>query len=322
MTNNISDQTEEFVKNFRNLDEEIIPWIDDDAVGLSIIKNYPENSLFVPARNLNGEPDSVALIKIGYTNSKNIEKEENNVNLFISISKVSRYLLNNHWNYDFKDPKSPTEESLKKSKESKQPIDLEDAQYQYNLPTKRFYNSEKKKYVEAGEIVEEIYKLHLKTLRAVGFRAKIKLQKQIIEYSYPINKLLIRTNFILFGRKIKESKNFSTGIFETYSHNDLIDLTTEKTKILGSDFPITNQTARTFVAFITVLFLFKIYSGRDILGIMYLVQKSSENNLLLASFTATLLFIFDRVIPHLILLLVNVLIRLRLWFMFWKIKLS
>lgn len=318
-TNTISQETKEFIDIFKfSSQEEVIPWINKDSIGFSVIKEYPEKSSFVPAKNAEGKMDSVTLIKIGYDNENNAK-----VPLRVNIHKASRYLLNGHWNYNYEDKNSPTEESLKESKESKQPIDLEDlSRYIFNTTTKKLFDKEKNKYISPKEIIEDIYETHLQTLKNRSFRAKMAIKNNISSFVDPINRTLKWTNFFLFGKQLKETSNFSTGIFQTYAYSDLISLTTEKTKILGSDFPVTNQTARTFVVILVFIFLINYFLKFDIFGLVNILNESSKNSLFLAALIAVMLYIFDRVLPNFILFLINCFIKLRLKIWNWKVQIK
>ncbi len=326
MTNNqnpaITTQTKEFTDLFRSLPRvnRITPWIDQEAVGLSVIRDYPDGISFIPAKNSSDEKDSVALIKIGYLAR---EVKDNKITLVVRISKQSQYLLGEHWDYNFEDSKSPTRASIEESKASKQPFDLEElSRYQYSIDNKQFYDLRDKEQVEPSTIIDKIYKLHLKTIDDPIFRTKVKLKEKGISFTDPTKKFLSNLNYWLFGRQIKESKDFAAGIFKPYSDQDLVDLTTEKIKLLGSDLPVTNQTARTFIFFLLIIFLTKYYSGYDILGLYNLIQYGKDNNLLLITLVTGALFIFDRVFPRVIFKLINFLVKMRLLLIRLQIKIE
>lgn len=90
---------EDFVELFQPyIEDQIIPWIGTDGiVGLSILRDYPDNIKFISATNKLGEKDSVALIKVGYFSVDN----EQNANLHVSITKASRFLLKGNWDFNF-----------------------------------------------------------------------------------------------------------------------------------------------------------------------------------------------------------------------------
>lgn len=325
---NISDQTKEFVEIFKPfVKEEIIPWIGTDAVGLSVLRNYPKGGKFIPAKNKRGEDDSVALIKIGYLLAQENSEHKNDKKLFLSVSKASRFLLKGNFDFIFdKDnDDSPTEASLKESKGSLQPIDLEESKrYEFNINTKKIKDLEERKNVTPAHVVDEIYDLHLKTLSysASFFRIKMWIQKVTVNSIGPITDGLKFLNFQLFGRTMRKTDNFALGIFDTYSFADLIDSTTEKIKIFGSDFPITNQTARTFILVILIVFLINYFYDYDVLGFVNLSQKATGNPLFQASLIGSLLIFFDKILPYLVLVIINFLIKFNLWLMRIKIKFS
>jgi len=318
-------ETEEFAKLFRSIKGviQIIPWIGKEAIGVSVLKKYPNKSFFVPVINKSDQQDSVALIKVGY-NKDSVHNNERKVLLTVSISKASHYIFAHHW-YNYADTNSPSEEAVKRSEESRQPVNLEDSsRYEFHIAKNRIYDLETKRYVSANSIVNDIYNKHLKTLIDIGFRSKMAVQKKVIELIDPINDLLRKINLVFFGKTLKKSKNFSVGIYAPYAQGDLIDLelTSEKPKILGSDFPITYQSATTFIIVILLTFLLNYWFKYDFLGLVSMIKEASKNSLFLAALTGTLLLFFDRVIPRLILLIINLLIRAKLRLTFLKIKIS
>ncbi len=319
MRNTSSSESETFVKIFNfPKEEEVIPWINSHTVGFSVIKEYPEKRLFTPAQTKEGKLDSVALIKVGYDKSNTKE-----ISLRVNIHKVSRYLLNNHWDFNFEDKESPTEESLKESKASRQPIDLiELSRYIFHLDTQKIFDLEKNSYIDPKKIIDDIYKTHLETLRDIPFRIKMAIKNNSFGFIEPTNKFLMWVNFFFFGKQLKEDPKIFRGVFQTYPHENLISLSTEKIKILGSDFPITNQTARTFVFLIAILFLIDYYFKFDIFGFIALAKTSAKNTLFLTSSTATLLIVFDRSVPHVTLSFINLLIKSRLRVWEWKVSIK
>lgn len=316
---------EDFVELFQPyIEDQIIPWIGTDGiVGLSILRDYPDNIKFISATNKLGEKDSVALIKVGYFSVDN----EQNANLHVSITKASRFLLKGNWDFNFsKDNKeSPTRESLEISKRSKQPIDLVDnSRYQFNLNSKRIKDLEKHLEVTPNNIVNEIFNLHLKTLgySATFFRLKMLVQRKIPDITSSLNEWIKLFLLNFFGRTIMKTDDISLGIFKTYSAGDLRALSDEKTKVLGSDFPITNQSARTFAVVVLFIFLAKYYLDYDFLGLVELSNIASNNLLFSATLIGSLVLFFDRIVPYLFLYIINGLIRFNLWLLKKKFKFS
>lgn len=314
MLDNISPQTKKFAELF-NSNYDVFPWIDQDVVGLSILKEYPVNGLFKPAKDTTGKNDSVAMVRLGYKpNSKEADQ------LIVSIHKSSRYLFD-HNNYDFNDKKSPTIDSLNESKNSVQPIDLEDVtRFQFHHKEEKIYDLENKKYIFPKELVEEIFEQHIETLRAVTFRAKMNLQKKIIDISFSVNKFLESLIFIISGKQIKTTTAMSVGIYTPYSLNDLVGLITEKIPIFNTYIPGTKQSVRTFVIFIFLLFVLNYYLKFDFLGLMALYKEANKSNLFLAVLATVNVYIFGEILPIILLFIMNIIINIRVKATNWKIK--
>ncbi|PIR64125.1 MAG: hypothetical protein COU64_00835 [Candidatus Pacebacteria bacterium CG10_big_fil_rev_8_21_14_0_10_40_26] len=146
--------------------------------------------------------------------------------------------------------------------------------------------------------------------------------KEILTNSIePTINAFIYINFLLFGKQIKKNRDdFSTGIFSPYKHTDLIDNIADKIKVLNSDFPITYQSARSLFTFITLIFLVFYFFKYDFFGLISLINESNKNSLFIISLTTFTLFFIDKVIPHLILSLINILIRFRLYL--WNLNVN
>ena len=321
MKGSILEETKSFTRLFtRGSKGKIITWNSKDAVGISILRNYPDSSKFVPAKNAQGNTDTVILIKVGYyyINENDSSASRSETKLIVSAHKASKFLLEGHMDFVFdkENKDSPTKESLNLSKASLQPIDLEEStRFEYYIKDEKIKDTEINKYIKPSDVVDYIYNLHLKTLTysAFFFRLKIRLQTSFANLIFPFRDLLLGIEFVLFGRTIRKSEDFAKGVFEPYERNDLVDSTTEKVKILGSDFPITNQTARTFVIAMTGLFLINRYTGTDILGFVGTVNSLSGSFIFGASIVAVILLFFDRVLPLVLFWAINLLIYFNLW---------
>jgi len=326
MDNNpkISPETQQLVGLFSSIEDvEIIPWIDgSEAVGFSLLKDYPDKGLFLPARNKKGEKDSIAMIRVWYLTRELIQAEDKKkVRLSVAIIKSSRYLFKHHF-YEFENEDSPTKVSLAESKASRQPVDFEDfSRYEFLIDEKRIHDLKKNKYIEPEDVVNQVYKLHLNLITNIPFQIVAFSQKKLIESIDPTNNFLKKVNLYIFGRRIKKTKDFGAGIITPYPLDSLEDsLPSEaKAKILGSDFPISFRTAGTFIVFFSIVYLIKYIWHYDFLGIVALMN-STTNAFFLAILTGGMLLLFDRVIPYSILLLINLLIRFQWFLISLKIK--
>lgn len=321
MQNDLIRQIDNFATLFKGVQGELIKWSGPDYVGISFLIEYPKKGLFIPAITKKGKIDSVAVVKIGYEYKSSLGKDK--IILTVKTLKASRYLFDNHF-YNFEDINSPTKESVELSKKSKQPIDLEElSRYEYRPNLNRIFDLRNKRYIEPKKIVDEIYTVHLKTLDDKVFQFKMNLQKIVVELINPINESLKIINFYLFGKTIKK-KNSMSGFFSPYSDEEFVDSTviSEKPKILGTDFPISYQSATTFILLIFIIFIIKYKWGYDVLGLANLIDVVSKNSLFMASFISVSILMIDRVIPRLIFMLINSLIRLKFYLITLKISIE
>lgn len=321
--NDIPITTNQLVKLFAfSKKVEITPWKENNsAIGLSILKDYPKKGSFIPILDGNGKQDSVVQIRIWcLINDLIAEKNLKKVKLNFAVVKSSRYIFKHNF-YGFSDD-SPTEAAIAKSEASKQPIDIEDgSRYELNVNTLKIYDLKNNQYVKPKTVVDDVYKLHLSTINNFFFQTEIALQKNIIELIDPINKFLEKINLYLFGKKIKETKNFGVGSITPYAFKDLGDATLipEKTTILGSNLPISYQAAATFVSFFSAIFIINYILHYDVLGLVKFIS-SITNTFFLAVITIAMLLFVDRGIPYAILFLINLLIRLKWRLLFLKFK--
>lgn len=315
-----------FTKLFNKVtSEETIVWSGTSSIGVSLIKDYPDDILFKPVRLRDGKKDSVALIKIGYR-VNNLTATDESAPLVVTIGKASRYIFN-HSFYDYNDVNSPTEESVKESDGSIQPIDLEDINYEYRFKTNEIWDKETTKYVKPEALVDKLFNQHLNTLTDRVFRAKMEFQKFLIEVIDPFNNTLIKINRYFFGKTIKKiikDKDFFAGLLNPYNLDSLEDIQTvsEKPKVLGTDFPVTSNSATTFIVIVTAVYLIYYKFNLDLLGLVALFNSARENGLFLASIVSVMLMIVDRVLPFLILLTINLLIKAKVRLLHLKINIK
>lgn len=314
--------SKKFAELFKNIKcNHIIPWKDSESIGISIVKDYPKDIDFIPAVDKKGRTDSVALIKIGYDRKEAVEKEK--VPLTIKILKASKY----YFKEDFADPTKdncPTRESLETSKKSKQPIDLEDtSKFLFDQKLNKFYDTKSGRYIDTSYIFNYIYQAHLKTLKDKVFQFKIKFKEIILRLVESTNKILEKINSSCFGKTIKKKNPFS-GYLSPYTRDEYVHISHDsyKTKIFGTDFPVSYQTAKTFIFFVFVLFITNYYFHYDFIGFVKLFESAKTNSIFLVSLVSILILFFDNVVPFLIFLLINQLIKLKYYLLTLKININ
>lgn len=303
-------------------DYKIITWTDPTVTGLSILKEYDNPGKFIPIKYLNGKNDSVALIKIGYSN-KDISIKDFSVPLHVSISQSSKYTLDHPTTFVINSNRNINEESVIKSRHSQQPLDLEsDDRFIYYLNSNQIFDSKKNKFVEPGELINWLYNLHLKASNNPKVRLHNFIQRNLMIYIDPLLTLLMKINIIFFGKDLYKKDDFFNHYLKGYDRKNLIDLVNinEKPKVLGTDLPVTSNSATSFIVFIVVIYLLNYYFHFDFLGLIFLLNDAKNNTLFLTALVTVMLLITDRVLPYVILILINICIWLRREFQFSKVR--
>lgn len=313
MTNReLSIQFARFFKANQETKDEVIPWDEGSSVGFSVLRNYPPKGKFIPAKTENGKDDSVALIRVGYYPNGN----ETVPNIVIA-SKGSRYLLGDvgKFDYNFDDKDSPTKESLQQSKDSRQPVELEDnTRFEFDPKIKTFFDKEDNKVVSLNYVVDSIYTTHLKTVKTfsgAAFRIKLSLRERIIKIITLLIRSLKSINFKLLGKTIKEEKDFALGWFKKYPHKNLGTLRPEEIEINGYFLYISKNAFFTATAIILGTFIVHDLVGFELLFVEFL-KENAGNQVFFVAFSVMTLWLFDYLLPHLILALINLLITSRL----------
>ncbi len=303
--------------------EEIIIWEGNDYIGFSILRNYPENTKFHPVKYPDGKHDTTALIKIGYA-TNNIHT--NTLPLRVSISKASRYIFEKHF-FNFSDENCPNEKEVDISKKSPQPTDLEENnRYEYNLPENKIWDKNNKEYTDLNKVVDLIYDEHLQTIsnrfiKYIGLLRDITFNTltKIIEF-------LIKTNEILFGKKIVDTDNPFTGKYNPYKPNVILDavLTNPDNyiNINGIQVPISPNSAVTVTFTLSFIYILHYLYKFDFLHLVEITNQASDNALFYTSIIISLLFIWDKILPIVIFYTVNTLIKMKTEAMYTGVNIS
>jgi len=294
--------------------KDVYLFLESGVAGFSVKKEYPHSGLlFQPLKNQNGDVDSVALIKIYYL-EKEIS-EFNEVSLHISISLVSRYLLNGRIRYNYNDPTSPSYEALQIWEKELKPVDLTEEDYCFNIIDKNFYNKKTKEKIDAKTILENIFVGHLKTVKRFSgafFRLKYNL-KAFGEKGLIICRLIRCINSVIFSRRIlKDDESYDHIAYELFlkpiPHKLLVLVQPNELKILGATFYVAKRSIliSSFLFFSTyVITYFNFPEINKLIGVFV------GNNLFIAtSFIIVWFFLYDGRLPHLLLGLSNTITRI------------
>ena len=136
----------------------------------------------------------------------------------------------------------------------------------------------------------------------------------------PIKKSLIWFLDFFLGKTIQsDSKaDFGVGMFKPYKHSSLYTLADEQIDLFSTGVKIPKKSAvvvATLISLMTLLFLY-LYSPE------WWAELKTQSEIVQASFLLFLIFIIDYIIPHILLIAINLLIRFRIIMWEWKIKIK
>jgi len=284
--------------------DEFIIWKDDEIhVGFSVLRDYKKGIGFIPAVTRAGEEDTKALIKVGI---RVCETPPKRIPVLLSASKHSKY-LGSHFDINFKDKDAPTRTSLNKSKNSKQPVDLESRdEFTMEVNSGLFFRKKTNEIISIVELVDWIYDLYIKTISSgKGRILKVKINFKNVICIKIVPKLIFYSKKFLsfFGKEIEgDNTDFAVGLFKPYSFKKHI-----KTKYPYSlpFFNVDYRVALSNILWVSVLLFVLWY---------FYFAKHNINGIFSISLSVILIFIFEFAIPFFILTIINMLIIFRSWY--------
>ena len=189
--------------------------LSDAEAGFSIRRNYPDGIRYKPARDLDNNPDNVAVIWVVFDKKRIKAGEPNLVPIRCRIATMSIYRAQ-HWDYNFEDPKCPPKDSVEMSNASPQPFSLD-------FPSEYFYNAEKNIFltkegvkVSGVEILNSIFKEHVDSIHLFrGLKYKLGSLRNSAENSFfeVFIKSIKFTLRFLFGRTIDEDWKVNSAFY-------------------------------------------------------------------------------------------------------------
>lgn len=232
--------------------------------------------------------------------------------IYLDIGVQSRYLMKT-WkrDYDFEDQECPTEESLKISKNSTQPLSLNSSRdYSYDIEREFFVSAEWEDILWMKMITDffELHILNTKTVSGWLLRSQLKLRKfmtdQILSWIITFIKRILRN---CFWRWLEKRWNYH--FLEEYTEEDFMPVSPNKLSILWFESNVTKQSFITFCSLIIFLPLFFIY------WLWVNFERFKElisNEVYLWAILIFWIHIFDNHLPNKIIrLILNLFIRLQ-----------
>lgn len=297
--------------------KKIITWSDnpDTAIGFSIIRNYPEKGSFIPVKNKDGTNDSSVLIKIGYLPQY---VEENKAYLIVSASKYSNY-LSNRFRYDFNDPNAPTKEAVELSERSEQPLNVngDKNEYYFCLKDNKIKETKNNKNISVNEVINRIYKSHIRTTTDIVFKTKNTLKKVMSNLPNIINPWLKR-GFRFFKREFIEGEDYKVGLFEPYIFSrNIREKEINKVNLFNSGIVIKKQSVIITSLTLLILFILSFYFKIELLNFINFIGFNINNQIFILSFIITFTFLVDFITDYLpvrvLFFLINIIVKIRLW---------
>ncbi|OGX07029.1 MAG: hypothetical protein A2Z88_08910 [Omnitrophica WOR_2 bacterium GWA2_47_8] len=284
----------------------------DRHLGFSVKRNYPSNIRFVPPITKNGDFDILALIFVVCETPIDLKSQK--IPLFLSISPYSRY-LSTHLDYNFSDESCPTEDSVRKSKPTPKPIALEFSEYTYDLTSNSLQDS-KNKTLTGEEILDSFFKEHCNTVhlfKGLALRWEMGSRNKAVklcDFSIEILKWILKN---LFGRTF-ESRDAFAGSLTTYLREDMKLLQLESIDIFGY------KASKNIIMTFSIIILFSYILAHKFSIKSQLASDIMDNNLVTICFTFFSIWFLDRLIPYILFKIINLLIRLKVKFVFAKLK--
>lgn len=287
--------------------ENFIPF-ERDKYGFSIQRAYPSNIAFKPPVTKGGQPDTVALIRVLYKHpdSSGTASGQERIPMIIDIGAHSRYLYG-RFDYNFEDKDCPTEVSVRRSKATPKPINLDfTGEFFYDHKTSTFVNA-KGKTIASDNILEQVFQKHCDTIhkiKALKLRSKLlsknilfKLCGLIIEGLKSILKLITGRTF--------EPDEYGRGLFQKYKIEDMKLVKTDSIEVFG--YKASKNVIVTFS--LSILTIYTISYFKDINSPYW--EKITTNPLLGICASLCLLWVIDHLLTRLTFHVINSLITIK-----------
>lgn len=281
----------------------------DRKVAFSIKRHYPSNIRYKPAYTKAGKPDNVAAIWVVYTHPSESEKPLNlgRVPVQIHVEKMSLY-RSKHLDYDFDDDESPTQDSLEVSASTPKPIGLDYSNEFFFDHHRNTFIDENGNSLKGIDLLDRVFTEHCNTVHWLwGLRLRVKrsTKSKLVEL---ISALITLLKFIMkqaFGRTLEERDSISAST-RGYKREALKKLGEDSLKVVG--YKAAKRVIILFCGVVIVVSLWRYFYGCNG-GYLGYVASSNFLSVIHGLF---LLWFLDVVIPNLLFLSVNGLIKLRM----------
>ena len=266
-------------------------------VGFSVLRDYPKSSAFKPAFTPKGNADTVALIHVLV--DPDLPSSDGRTPVRVRVSKYSKYLSTN-FDFDFSDECSPTEESVRLSQASIQPVDL--------MLTGEFAISGNPASIldklgcriGGKELLDRVFQRHCnstRTLSSVQLRIRVRsVEGRLLVLVGRASRFLLTK---LLGRQLVPDKELKF-LFYGYAPEDVRKISTESVKFF--DYLVPKPVAIVFCSLVSAFFLFFHFLG----GSSLYLRVISQNGQLAAVHGILALALLNDLLPVLLRKTLNV----------------
>lgn len=287
----------------------------DTQAGFSVQREYPATIRYKPPTTRDGRPDTVALIWVAYGNpaGSNHVMESEKMPIFVSIGPFSRH-LSGRIGYDFRSPDCPTKESIKKSRRTPRPIDLESSdEYFYDYKNGQLQDC-KGRLMSGQRILDTLFRKHCDTVHLFkGLRLRFQLGSR--NYAVKILGVLTQTTILAlrfsFGRTLEHDDPTET-TWKPYDKDEMKLTQTEYVEKFGI-----RVSKRVILTFCILILVLAILTQGFSAGFFSYTKVSP---LIESCFALVILWILDHPVPYMLLFLVNCCIRLKLRVLFVRFR--
>jgi len=284
----------------------------DRNVAFSVQREYPQDSRYVPPKTQNGTPNVVAIAKIVYEHPAEVpELYENNfdpdeVKLRVHVAMFDRYLAN-HIEHNEDDPDSPTQAELERSRRTPEPQNINfSGDFTFNHSTNQCTDT-RGDTCTPQEFLDHIFSIHFNTVhRKYGRSFRIRSHGHTLLFT-SLQKLENSIEWVLKKHANMERKGSVVGRMFTRPKPDEFEVH-KKEEV---DFQGIKTTISSVNLVCLALIIGAIISYYGNVKIDFLVFVA-EHPLLQAAFVVLLFAVLDRVLPRLLIKLLEFLHRAKM----------
>ncbi|OGV55593.1 MAG: hypothetical protein A2017_14665 [Lentisphaerae bacterium GWF2_44_16] len=287
----------------------------DHDLGFSVRRKYPNypECRYIPPQDKDGNPDTVVLIAIKYEKTE-IKDDKGPISL--RVSTFSEYLYKN-FDYNFDDDKCPTRESVIISKNSFSPYEIISIGEFFFDRTKKSIVDMQGDKLTGKNLLDILYKKHVGSAHPLS-KTRIKVRTFQVVFSCLEKFLRLAKWGLTFftGRTLKNDLKTPPIGFK-YKHEDMLYTKDEYCEVMG--WKVSMREGR-MLSLLLLLSCFVIYCTGWNNVFIRMGKHILYYPLLSLAFFILATSIYDFLMPRFLLLIINLIIKMRLFLIKKKIR--